>query len=128
MTTGQLVAVNAATNKIAWQQKYSPSGTFNSWTWSSQPGTMTTAGNLVFAGAPGGIYWGMNVFNATTGQQLAQFPTSTSIEAAPITYSVNGKQYVALFAGGRDKAPPAFGQTPTGGFTHGFDVYAWALP
>ena len=59
---------------------------------------------------------------------LAQFPTVNSIESAPITYSVNGKQYVALFSGGRNVQPPAFGATPPGGFTHGFDVYAWALP
>jgi hypothetical protein len=127
MTTGQLSAVNAATNKIVWQQKFTPSGTFNSWIWGSQPGTITTAGNLLFTGSPGGIYWGMNAYNAQTGQLLAQFPTSSAIEAPPMTYSVNGKQYVALFSGGRNVQAPAFGVTPTTGFTHNFDLYAWAL-
>jgi len=128
ITSGQLVAVNAATNKIAWRQNFTPTGTYNSWTWSSQPGTTSTAGNLLLTGAPGGIYWGMQVFNATTGQMLAQLPTVNSSEAAPVTYSVNGKQYIALFSGGRNKTAPTFGGTPTGGFTHGFDVYAWTLP
>jgi alcohol dehydrogenase (cytochrome c) len=128
ISTGQLVAVNTATNKIAWQQKFTPTGVFNSFLFSSQPGTAATAGGLLLAGAPGGIYWGLQAYNASTGQMLAQFPTVNSIESAPITYSVNGKQYVALFSGGRNVQPPAFGATPPGGFTHGFDVYAWALP
>jgi PQQ-dependent dehydrogenase (methanol/ethanol family) len=127
ITTGQLVAVNTATNKIAWKQNFTPTGTFNTWIWSSQPGTITTAGNLLFTGAPGGIYWGLQAYNATTGQLIAQFPTSSAIEAPPMTYSVNGKQYVALFSGGRNVQAPMFGATPTGGFTHNFDLYVWTL-
>jgi alcohol dehydrogenase (cytochrome c) len=120
ITTGQLVAFNATTNKQAWRQNYTPTGGQTSWLASSQTGTMTTAGNLVFVGTPGGVSWGISAFNATTGQQVWSAATDAASEAGPMTYSVNGKQYVAMYAAGRNVT-----QAP---FTHGDSLYVWALP
>jgi glucose dehydrogenase len=118
-TTGTLSAYDVTTNKIAWQQKFSPAiGT--SFIDGAQPGTLTTAGNLLFIGIPGGVAWGMRAYNATTGQELATFATDSGVQAAPITYTVNGKQYVTLYVGGRD--------TTTGAATKGDSLYTWALP
>jgi quinohemoprotein ethanol dehydrogenase len=120
ITTGQLVAFNATTNKQAWRQNYTPTGGQTSWTASSQTGTMTTAGNLVFVGTPGGVSWGISAFNASTGAQVWSAATDAASEAGPMTYSVNGKQYVAMYAAGRN-----VNQAP---FTHGDSLYVWALP
>jgi len=61
-------------------------------------GTLATAGNLVFNGAiDGGFY----ALDAKTLQELWSFNAGTGINAPPITYSVNGKQYVAVLVGSK---------------------------
>lgn len=57
---------------------------------------LTTAGSLVFAGEPNGRF---NAFNARTGEQLWSFQTGNGIHSNPVTYSVNGKQYIAVPTG-----------------------------
>ena len=79
---------------------------------------MSTAGGLLFIGTPGGVAWGIAAYNATTGQQVWSAATDASVEAAPMTYSVNGKQYVAMYAGGRNdhrglRTPTATASTRT---------------
>ncbi len=59
-------------------------------------GVLTTAGGLVFEGNAAGFF---NAYDAHAGTRLWQFPAQTGIMAAPITYSVDGKQYVAVVAG-----------------------------
>jgi quinohemoprotein ethanol dehydrogenase len=59
-------------------------------------GTMSTAGNLVFQGRGSGELW---VYAADSGKVLKTIPTGSHIMAAPMTYSVNGEQYVAVQAG-----------------------------
>jgi alcohol dehydrogenase (cytochrome c) len=86
--TGNLSAVDPDTGKIVWQYK------------AGEPmlgGVLTTAGNLVFAGEMNGNF---NAFNATNGQKLWHFNLGAGVNAPPITYRVNGKQYVAVSAGG----------------------------
>lgn len=60
------------------------------------PGTMTTAGNLVFQGRADGVFV---AYDATTGQVLWQMPLGLGISAPPITYTVGSRQYVALLVG-----------------------------
>ena len=60
------------------------------------PGTLTTAGNLVFQGSPDG---NLHAYNATTGDILWTFNTGLGISAPPITYKINGKQYISLLVG-----------------------------
>jgi len=59
-------------------------------------GVMSTAGNLVFQGRGSGELW---VYAADTGKVLKVVKTGSHIMAAPMTYSVNGEQYVAVQAG-----------------------------
>ncbi|WP_152543479.1 c-type cytochrome, partial [Methylibium sp. T29] len=60
------------------------------------PGTMVTAGDLVFQGrANGNLY----AYDAKTGKALWHMFLGSGISAPPITYSVDGKQYVSILVG-----------------------------
>jgi len=59
-------------------------------------GVMSTAGNLVFQGRGSGELW---VYAADTGKVLKVIKTGSHIMAAPMTYAVNGEQFVAVQAG-----------------------------
>ena len=86
-TSGSLVAWDPVAGKPRWTVHY-PGPT--------NGGTLATAGNLVFQGTAGGDF---RAFTADTGKELWRFPVQTGIIAAPMTYSVNGEQYVAILAG-----------------------------
>jgi quinohemoprotein ethanol dehydrogenase len=60
------------------------------------PGTMTTAGNLVFQGRVDGVFV---AYRADTGEELWRYDLGLGITAPPITYAVDGRQYVALLVG-----------------------------
>ncbi len=64
-------------------------------------GVMATAGNLVFLGHIDGTF---SAYDAKTLQELWSFNVGTGINAPPITYAVNGKQYVAVLVGSRQPA------------------------
>lgn len=64
----------------------------NNW----NPGTLTTAGNLVFQGRADGVFV---AYHAETGEQLWSVDLGVGISAPPITYSIDGKQYVSLLVG-----------------------------
>ncbi len=85
--TGALVAWDPLTQSARWTVKHP---------WAYNGGTLATAGNLVFQGMSTGDF---RAYSADTGKQLWSFPTQTGVIAAPITYSVNGVQYVAVLAG-----------------------------
>jgi PQQ-dependent dehydrogenase (methanol/ethanol family) len=59
-------------------------------------GVLATAGGLLFYGDPGGD---VVAADASNGKALWHFPTNGENKASPITYTVNGKQYVALAVG-----------------------------
>jgi PQQ-dependent dehydrogenase (methanol/ethanol family) len=59
-------------------------------------GTLTTAGGLAFHGDIKGWF---KALDAKTGKMLWQFNTGSGISAAPITYQLDGKQYVAVVSG-----------------------------
>ena len=67
-------------------------------TYANYAGAMATAGNLVFLGHMDGTF---SAYDAKTLQELWSFNVGTGINAPPITYSVNGKQYVAVLVGSR---------------------------
>jgi quinohemoprotein ethanol dehydrogenase len=86
-----LQAWDPVRQRLAWEVPME--GLFN-------PGTLTTGGNLVFQGRVDGT---MRAYAADTGKELWQHNLGLGISAPPITYAVNGKQYVALlvrFGGG----------------------------
>jgi quinohemoprotein ethanol dehydrogenase len=84
---GSLQAWDPVRRRIAWEIPLD--GLWN-------PGTMTSAGNLVFQGRADGNFV---AYNATTGAELWRFHVGAGISAPPITYSVAGRQYVALLVG-----------------------------
>ena len=67
-------------------------------------GTLSTAGGLVFHGNVFGVF---KALDARTGQGLWQFNTGSGITAGPVSYEVDGAQYVAVVSG-RLKTPPSF--------------------
>ena len=93
---GFLRAWDPVANKVAWQVETSDQwvGKMNA-IWNGG-GVMTTAGDLVFQGRSTGYLY---VYRASTGEQLAAINLGVSIMAAPMTYELDGEQYVALLAG-----------------------------
>jgi quinohemoprotein ethanol dehydrogenase len=59
-------------------------------------GVLTTAGNLVIQGNSAGQ---LVVYRADTGEKLQTIEVGTAIMAAPVSYEVDGEQYVAVVAG-----------------------------
>ena len=98
---GVLDAVDPRTNKIVWQVT-TPYGLSNG------DGVLTTSTGLLFEGAPGGI---VSARNAVNGKVLWSWQTGTGIAATPVTYTANGVQYVAIFAGGNAGYDSSFGDS-----------------
>jgi alcohol dehydrogenase (cytochrome c) len=92
---GELVAWDPVANKKVWSIKEDLP--FNG-------GTLTTAGNLVFSG---NLHGDFRAIDAKTGTVLWSKNLGSGIGAGPVTYSVGGKQYVAIVIG-RTAALPAF--------------------
>jgi len=69
-------------------------------------GLLSTAGNLVFQGTADEE---LVAFNATTGERIWSSDTQTGVLAPPITYSVDGEQYVAVVVGWGAVLPNLFG-------------------
>jgi len=59
-------------------------------------GLLATGGGLVFQGTAGSEF---NAYDASTGEELWSFGAQTGVVAPPITYTVDGEQYVAVLAG-----------------------------
>jgi alcohol dehydrogenase (cytochrome c) len=60
-------------------------------------GVLATAGRLVFIGEGNGY---LNAYDAETGERLWRFQTGAGVNAPPISYAVEGRQYVAVASGG----------------------------
>jgi quinohemoprotein ethanol dehydrogenase len=72
----------------------------------SNGGTMATAGNLVFQGLADGSF---HAYAADTGADLWKFHAGVAVTGVPITYSVDGRQYVSITAGPLNGAAGGFG-------------------
>ena len=75
-------------------------------------GTMTTAGGLVFHGDVRGLF---KALDAKTGQALWQFNTGSGISAGPMTYELDGKQYVAVVSGGPSRSRSSWDRSASHG-------------
>jgi PQQ-dependent dehydrogenase (methanol/ethanol family) len=85
---GRFVAIDTETGKIAWTVM------------TPQPligGALVTAGNLAFYGEGNGWF---DAVDAKTGKPQWRFNLGAGVNAPPITYEVNGAQYLAVAAGG----------------------------
>ena len=83
----ELRAIDPLTGKTIWAK---PMGG-----WQDRGGTLSTASGLLFQGNIAGQ---LRVFDARTGKLLKSIETGSSILAAPMTYRVDGVQYVAVMA------------------------------
>ncbi len=85
--TGQIVAWDPVEQREVW--RYQHAGPWNG-------GMLATAGDLIFQGSLIGEF---AAYDAGNGDRLWQFPSQTGIAAAPVSYSADGRQYVAVAAG-----------------------------
>lgn len=84
---GHLLAWDPVTQQEAWRVDHA--GTWNG-------GLLSTAGGLVFQGRSDGMF---AAYSSATGDLLWETEAHTGIIAAPVTYEVDGEQYVAIVAG-----------------------------
>jgi len=84
---GRLKAWNPVEGKVAWMSEPLPF---------LNGGTLATAGGLVFQGTSDGI---ITIYDAAGGKVLHRIATGTAIQAAPISYELDGVQYIAVMAG-----------------------------
>jgi alcohol dehydrogenase (cytochrome c) len=89
---GSLKAVDPATGEIKAKLRLE---------YPNYSGALATAGNLVFIGQADGAF---SAHDAKTLQEVWSFNVGTGINAPPISYSLNGKQYVAVLVGARQPA------------------------
>jgi PQQ-dependent dehydrogenase (methanol/ethanol family) len=85
---GNVSAVDYNTGKIRWKVK------------TQQPmigGIMATAGGLVFTGEGNGLF---KAYDSKTGNVLWKFQAGAGVNAPPASYTVDGKQYIVVGAGG----------------------------
>jgi alcohol dehydrogenase (cytochrome c) len=79
---------------------YEPVSGKRQWTYHSRypllSSVLATAGNLVFTGDPEGFFFALD---AQTGAKLWQFQTGSGHRGSAVTYSVNGRQYIAVPSG-----------------------------
>jgi len=85
---GELQAWNVDTGERVW------TATFESQNWGP---VLATAGELVFMGGTNDRYF--RAFDASTGEILWQQRTNSGITGVPVTYTLDGKQYVAVQSG-----------------------------
>lgn len=103
---GRVAAVNVDTGKIAWK--------FDT----EQPliaGAMATAGDLVFYGEGNGLF---RALDARNGKLLWEYQCGAGANAMPVSYSVKGRQYVAMGCGGNTQLD----------FKRGNSMLVFALP
>jgi quinohemoprotein ethanol dehydrogenase len=84
---GALIAWDPVNQKEVWRHPYALP-------WNG--GLLSTAGNLVFEGTADGRFV---AYRASDGVQLWESHTGTGVIAAPVTYLLDGKQYVSVVAG-----------------------------
>jgi alcohol dehydrogenase (cytochrome c) len=91
--TGFMAAIDARTGRIRWRVAV-PKPMFG--------GVLSTAGGLVLSGGDDGRLY---AFDARTGRVIWRANLGLGFGAAPITYAVNGTQYIAIATGGSSAAP-----------------------
>jgi PQQ-dependent dehydrogenase (methanol/ethanol family) len=85
---GNVTAVDYNTGKIAWKVR------------TEQPmigGVLATAGGLVFTGEGNGLF---KAYDSASGSELWRFQAGAGVNAPPSSYTVGGKQYIVVAAGG----------------------------
>jgi len=108
-TIGRIKAIDPANKKVVWELQ-SPLPLFS--------GMLVTKGGVLFTGDQRGRVLALD---AKTGKSLWSFQTGSAINASPITYELDGKQYVAILSGlGGD--PSFYYSAPKGGMLWVFSI------
>ncbi|MDX1771763.1 MAG: PQQ-binding-like beta-propeller repeat protein, partial [Planococcaceae bacterium] len=89
---GTVTALDVKTNKIVWQVN---------WDAIAYSGVLTTKGNLVFVGHNDGR---LIAYDAKTGDQVWEYMTDAGVNAPPVTYEIDGVQYISVLAAGNTLA------------------------
>lgn len=84
---GILRAMDPTTGKIAWEHKER----LPLWA-----GVLATKGNLVFTGTSDGYF---KAFDAKTGKELWKFQTGSGVISPPVTWEMDGEQYIGVTSG-----------------------------
>ena len=84
---GQTIAWDPVAQREVW--RYQQVSAWNG-------GTLATAGNLVFQGNVVGEFV---AYSADKGERLWSFPTQTGVTAAPVSFAIDGEQYVSVAVG-----------------------------
>ncbi|WP_424196244.1 methanol/ethanol family PQQ-dependent dehydrogenase [Ampullimonas aquatilis] len=84
---GIIEALDPKTGKVVWKRTEK----FPMWA-----GTLTTAGGITFTGTGDGY---LLALDAKTGKEVWKFQTGSGIVSAPITWEMDGEQYVGLHSG-----------------------------
>ena len=84
---GSLKALDPLTGEVKWEYKNDAP------LWA---GVMTTAGGLVFTGTPEGF---LKAFDDETGEELWSFQTGSGVVGQPVTWDMDGEQYVSVLSG-----------------------------
>ncbi len=84
---GILRAINPVTGKIEWEHKEQ----FPLWA-----GTLTTAGGLLFTGTSDGY---IKAFDSKNGKELWKFQTGSGVVSVPVTWEMDGEQYIGIQSG-----------------------------
>ncbi len=85
---GAIRALDPQTGEMKWEFRQNAQST--------EAGILTTAGDVLFSGSRDGAFYALD---ARSGKLVWQTNLGPSIAAGPMTYSVNGKQYVSIQAG-----------------------------
>jgi alcohol dehydrogenase (cytochrome c) len=96
---GNVTAVDYNTGKIRWQVK-TPEPMIG--------GVLATAGGLVFAGEGNGLF---KAYDAESGAVLWKFQAGAGVNAPPSSYTIDGKQYIVVAAGGNTQLDYKRGNT-----------------
>jgi quinohemoprotein ethanol dehydrogenase len=82
-----LLAWDPVNQREAWRVKYERAG---------NGGTLSTGANLVFQGSVDGY---MNAYDAENGERLWSYDVQNAVMGGPVTFELDGEQYVAALAG-----------------------------
>lgn len=94
---GHLLAWDPVEQKEVWRQSYVT-------VWNG--GTLSTAGGLVLQGTADGRFV---AYSADSGEKLWETQANTGVMAGPITYEINGEQYISVAAGWGGAFPVVLG-------------------